>query len=66
MDPEIQKLLNRPTITVDEYRRIMRTGRNATYAAISRGEIEVVKVGKRILATTAPLRRKLGIETAVA
>jgi hypothetical protein len=61
MDPEISNLLRRPLITVDELRQITRTGKNATYAAIERGEIEVVEVGRRKLVKTAPLRRKLGL-----
>lgn len=35
--------------------------KGAGYAAVSRGEIEVLEIGKLKKALTAPLRRKLGI-----
>jgi hypothetical protein len=38
--------------------------RGSTYAAAARGEIDVIQVGRLKKATTAPLRRKLGIESA--
>jgi hypothetical protein len=38
--------------------------KGATYDAIHRGEIEVVKYGKLFKVVTASLRRKLGIEAA--
>lgn len=38
--------------------------RGATYAAVNRGEIEVIELGRLKKAITAPLRRKLGLESA--
>jgi excisionase family DNA binding protein len=64
MDEEIDALLRRPTISVDDTAKVLGTGRNSTYAAVRSGEIESMAVGKRRLVLTAPLRRKLGIEVA--
>jgi excisionase family DNA binding protein len=61
MDIDLQKLLSRPTITVDDAAKVLGTGRNATYDAVHRGEIDTMRVGGRILVLTAPLRRKLGL-----
>jgi len=54
------KLLSRPTMTIENYRRVMGVGRNAAYASVHRGDVETMRVGD----LTAPLRRKLGIELA--
>jgi hypothetical protein len=58
------KLLSRPTMTIENYRRVMGVGRNAAYASVHRGDVETMRAGDRILVLTAPLRRKLGIEVA--
>jgi hypothetical protein len=47
-----------------EVGRLLHLGRGATYAAVARGEIEVVKIGKLKRVPTAWLKRKLGIESA--
>ncbi len=64
MDADLLKLLSRPTMTVDNYGRVVGVGRNAAYASVHRGDVETLEVGGRILVLTAPLRRKLGIEVA--
>jgi hypothetical protein len=38
--------------------------RGATYAAASRNEIEVIRIGRLVKAVTAPLRKRLGLEAA--
>jgi hypothetical protein len=38
--------------------------RGSVYEAANRGEIEVLTYGRRKVAVTAPLRRKLGLEAA--
>jgi len=59
-------LLKRPGISPDELLKagILPIARNALYEALSRGEIESFRVGKKIVIPTAPLKRKLGIEAA--
>jgi excisionase family DNA binding protein len=64
MNSDIQELLTRPTLTVDEAARVLRIGRNAAYEYVRSGELEAISMGKRRLVLTAPLRRKLGIEVA--
>jgi excisionase family DNA binding protein len=66
MTNEMQRLLDRPTISVDNAALLLGTGRNAVYDAVRRGEIATMRVGGRILVLTAPLKRALGIEQMVA
>ena len=47
------------TLTVTEAARCLGIGRNSAYEAIARGEIPVVKVGKRLLVPKAALDRLL-------
>ena len=47
------------TLTVDETAKILGIGRNSAYEAIARGEIPVVKVGKRLLVPKAALEKLL-------
>ena len=47
------------TLTVDETAKILGVGRNSAYEAIARGEIPVVKVGKRLLVPKAALEQLL-------
>ena len=51
------------TYTVDEYGEIVGIGRNAAYDSVRRGEVEIMRVGKRILVLKGPLHRKLDGET---
>ncbi len=37
-------------------------GRSATYAAVARGEIPVIRLGRRIVVPTARLRAMLGLD----
>jgi len=47
------------TLTVDETAKILGVGRNSAYEAIARGEIPVVKVGKRLLVPKVALEKLL-------
>ncbi|SHN86741.1 helix-turn-helix domain-containing protein [Bradyrhizobium erythrophlei] len=60
---EIEELLSKPAITPDQLLRsqILPIGRNTIYDAISSGELASMKVGKKKLILTAPLRKQLGI-----
>ena len=62
MDPAIRKLLQKPTISVENAGRVLDMSRNAAYGAVHRGEIQSTRMGKRFIVPTAPLRRLLGIE----
>ena len=50
------------TVTVTETARLLRIGRNETYAAIERGEIPAIRIGRRILVPRAQLERLLGAD----
>ena len=47
------------TLTVDEAARILGVGRNSAYQAIARGELPVIRVGKRLLVPKAALEKLL-------
>ncbi len=47
------------TLTVDETAKCLGIGRNSAYEAIAKGEIPVVKIGKRLLVPKAALERLL-------
>lgn len=49
------------TLTVAEAARCLGIGRNSAYEAIARGEIPVVKVGKRLLVPKAALETLLAV-----
>lgn len=59
-------VLSNPAITPDQLFEsgLMPLSRNSIYAACNTGEIECIRIGKKIVIPTAPLRRKLGIEAA--
>lgn len=63
---EIAELFARPTITPEELLRsgVLPLSRNGIYEAIRRREIDVLEFGKKKAILTAPLRAKLGMETA--
>jgi excisionase family DNA binding protein len=47
----------RATTTVEAAAKILGIGRNQAYAAAARGEIPVIRIGKRLLAPIAALER---------
>jgi excisionase family DNA binding protein len=60
---EIDELLSKPAITADQLlqSKLLPIGRNTIYDAISSGELASMKVGKKKLILTAPLRKQLGL-----
>jgi hypothetical protein len=55
-------VLAQPTCDVNDFRTLVfPCAKNSVYAAIRRGEIAHVKVGKTIRIITAPWREKLGL-----
>ncbi len=63
MTPELQKMLERPTASVEEVGRLcFNLSRNGSYDAAHRGDFPTIKVGRLIKVPTAPLRRLLGLE----
>jgi excisionase family DNA binding protein len=47
------------TLSVTECAKILGLGRNSTYMAVARGEIPVVRIGKRLLIPKKALERML-------
>lgn len=58
----------RATVSVEEAASILSLGRSAAYIAARCGEIPTLRIGRRLLVPTLPLRRMLGetIESATA
>jgi len=50
---------DRATTTVTDAARVLGISRNGAYAAVARGDIPSVRIGKRILVPTARLRELL-------
>lgn len=50
-----------PTISVDEAAVLLGVGRRLAYQAVEVGEIEVVRIGRRIRVLTRPLLERLQI-----
>lgn len=55
---------SRATLTVEEAARRLGIGRNQAYDAVHRGEIPVIKIGKRLLVPLAAFERMLNGEAA--
>jgi hypothetical protein len=65
--PSVEEALNeirtKPVVDAPVVCAALDISRGAYYAAVKAGEIEVMEVGRLKKVITAPLRRKLGIET---
>lgn len=48
------------TLTVEEAAKLLRIGRNSAYEAARRGELPVVRIGRRLLVPRVALERLLG------
>ena len=58
----MEEVDDRETRTVEEAGRILGIGRSAAYAAVGRGEIPALRIGKRLLVPRAALERLLAGE----
>ena len=47
------------TLTVEQAAEMLGVSRNSAYAGVARGELPVIRVGKRLLIPRAALQRKL-------
>jgi excisionase family DNA binding protein len=52
--------MEKKTMTITEAAKVLGIGRNNAYAAARNGDIPTIKIGKRILVPTAPLKKMLG------
>lgn len=63
LDEIIQEIRTKPTVPVWPHAgRAQGLTKSATYRALQRGEIEVLKFGQRYKAISAALRKRLGLE----
>ncbi len=53
-------MVERQTFTVEEAARILGLGRNTAYVAARRGELPVIRIGKRFVVPKAALEKLLG------
>jgi hypothetical protein len=61
----IEEIRTQPTVPLwPHVGLVLDMSRGSVYQAAHAGEIDVIRIGHRIKAVTAPLRRKLGIEAA--
>jgi excisionase family DNA binding protein len=54
--------LTHPTMDVDQYADVMGISRSSGYAAVHRGEVPVVVIGRRFRIPTAWVRRQLQMD----
>ena len=54
---------DRLTLSVEECAKRLGIGRNSAYEAVARGEIPIIRVGKRLLVPKAQLDKLLAGET---
>lgn len=52
-----------PTLSLNEAAKLLRVGRSQVYAAAHRGDLPVLRFGKRILVLRGPLEAKLNNPT---
>ena len=53
-------------LTIEEAAKLLRIGRNAAYEAAKRGDIPVIKIGKRLLVPRLALNKLLAMDASVA
>ena len=65
MDSELRKALcDNLTVSVETAARAFGMSRNPAYEACRSGQIPSLRIGRKIVVPTAPLRKMLGIEAA--
>lgn len=57
--------MQRETYSVDEAAKLLGIGRVNAYRAVKRGEIPVIRIGRKILVPKAGINRMLGKEQGV-
>lgn len=65
MNEELRELLSKPTAAIPDVGRVaFGVGRNASYAAAAKGDIETIQVGGQKRVPTSWVKRKLGLADA--
>lgn len=58
----VDDVRQRPTITIREYAAFIGVSADTAYEAAARGELRVLRVGRRVVVPTRPLLVALGYE----
>lgn len=66
MDDRTKAILSRPTCSVDDVAEMLGLSRPTIIGAIDRKELAATKFGTRYIIPTAPLRRMLQVDEALA
>lgn len=56
----LSDLRERPVLRIEEAGRVLGLSRSAAYAAATRGDLPVIRIGRRLLVPTLALLRLLG------
>ena len=56
-------LLSSPTVSADAAAVVLGVSRASIYNAARRGDFQTVKVGRRVVIASAPIRAQLGLDT---
>ncbi len=59
---EAKALLERPTITVEQFAEIFGLSLSGAYEAVSREDVAHTRIGKSIRIISQPLKARLGLE----
>ena len=60
---EVNRIMAKPTCSVEEAAKVLGSGRNQAYAAVRSGELRSIRLNRRILIPTAAIRQLLEGET---
>ena len=65
LETALEELRTKPTVSLwPVVATVLSMSRGSVYQAAHSGEIDTIRVGHRIKAVTAPLRKKLGMDAA--
>ncbi|SDP74040.1 DNA binding domain-containing protein, excisionase family [Arthrobacter sp. ok909] len=63
MSQEVQGILSKATVTVEELAKVLVIGRRQAYEAVNRGDIPSIRLGHRILISTRVVNQILDAGT---
>lgn len=55
--------ISRPTMSVEDAGRIFGMGRSSAYEAVRNGDLPVIRIGKKLVVSTAVVRRMLSLDS---
>lgn len=58
----IAELRSRHTISIVEYARVIGVSKDTAYEAAARGELRVLRIGRRIMVPTVSVLAELGVD----